>query len=56
MSNQLTDDELAVLRQLIVADSRRQWIVSSFAGAARYITAILAAWLILKEAIPWVGK
>ena len=56
MTRPLTEDELAALRQLLLADNRRQWVVSSLAGAARYITAILAAWLILKEAIPWVGK
>jgi len=51
---QLSDEELKALRALIVADARRQWVVSSMAGGARWITAILAAWLIIKEAIPWV--
>ena len=55
MKDQLTDEELARVRELIVADARRQWVVSSLAGGARWITAIIAAWLILKEAwIPWV--
>jgi len=54
MSDQLSDDELAALRQLIVADSRRQWVVSSLAGAARWVGAIIGTWLLVKEILPWL--
>lgn len=54
MSEQLSDEELKALRALITADARRQWVVSSMAGGARWITALLACWLIVKEALPWV--
>ena len=56
MKDQLTEDELARVRELIVASARQQWVLASLAGGARWISAIIAAWLILKEAwIPW-GK
>jgi len=51
---QLTKEELAALRQLLLADSRRQWIVSSFAGAARWVGAIIGTWLLVKEILPWL--
>jgi len=54
MSKQLTEEELDRVRDLLLADARRQWVVSSLAGSARWVTAILAAWLIFKEAIPWI--
>jgi F0F1-type ATP synthase assembly protein I len=55
MSEQFSDEELAALRALIIADARRQWVVSSLAGGARWITAILAAWLIFREVLTsWV--
>jgi len=54
MSKQLTDEELAALRQLLLADSRRQWVVSSLAGAARWIGAIIGTWLLVKEILPWL--
>ena len=54
MSQPLNEKELAALRQLIVADSRRQWVVSSLAGAARWIGAIIGTWLLVKEVLPWL--
>jgi len=54
MSKQLTDEELAALRQLLLADSRRQWIVSSLAGGARWVGAIIGTWLLVKEILPWL--
>jgi len=54
MSEQLSDEELKSLRSLILADARRQWVVSSLAGGARWLTALLGAWILLKEIVPWV--
>ena len=58
MAEQLSDEELKRLRELITADARRQWLVSSIAGAARWIAVVLGAWLALRglisEAMPWV--
>jgi len=54
MSQPLTEDELAALRKLLLASSRQQWIVSSLAGAARWVGAIIGTWLLVKEILPWL--
>ena len=55
----LTADETERLRELLVADGRRQWAFSALAAASKWIVAIAAGWLAVKgiiaEALPW-GK
>ena len=54
----LTAEEMLRLRELLVADGRRRWLISALAGASKWIVAIAAAWLAVKgliaEAFPWV--
>lgn len=60
MNGPLTEKETEKLRELLQADSRRQWLVSSIAGSARWIAIVIGAWLMLKgiivEALPWAVK
>jgi len=62
-----TDDEIEKIKRLVseaeqieellTADTRRKWLVSSIGGAARWIALVIGAWLALKgfiaEALPW---
>ena len=44
----LSEEELKVLRALILADARRQWIVSSLRGVSVWLAAIAGGYLALK--------
>lgn len=44
----LSDEELIAARALILADQRRQWLVSGLKSVAGWIAAVSAAYLILK--------
>jgi len=56
----LTEEELAQLRALLLADARRQWLVSSLANVAKWIAVVGGGWLVFKglmsEAGTWLGK
>ena len=60
MSEQLTDEELAALRQLILADARRQWVVSGIKAIAGYLAIIAGGYLAFKgmvgDFIGWGGR
>jgi len=60
MSDQLSDEELAALRQLIMADARRQWVVSGIKGVAGYIAVIAGGYLafkgLLADFLQWGAK
>ena len=60
MTDQLTDEELAAIRQLILADSRRQWIVSGVKSIAGYLAIIAGGYLAFKgligDFIQWGSK
>ena len=48
MSEQLSDEELAAVRSLILADSRRQWVVSGIKAIAGYLAIIAGGYLAFK--------
>jgi len=56
----LTEEELKKLRALLLADSRRQWLVSSLSGAAKWIAVIIGGWVAFKvgaeEVKVWLTK
>ena len=60
MSDQLTAEELAALRQLLLADARRQWVVSGIKGVAGYLAIIAGGYLAFKgligDLIAWGSK
>jgi hypothetical protein len=45
---ELTDDELRRIRELLVADARRQWLVSAIRGISIWLAAIAGGYLALK--------
>ncbi len=60
MSDPLSAEELAALRQLILADSRRQWVVSGIKAVAGYLAIIAGGYLAFKgligDFIAWGSK
>lgn len=57
MSDQLSDDELKHLRDLMIADKRRQWLVTIIKSAAVWITAVSAGYLAFKNVLSeLIGK
>jgi len=58
--SELTEDELKALRQLLLADSRRQWVVSGIKGVAGYLAIIAGGYLAFKgligDFIQWGSK
>lgn len=60
MNQQLSDEELVAVRALILADARRQWIVSAIKGVASYLAIIAAGYLafrgMIADFIGWGGK
>lgn len=58
MDRPFTPSERQHLRELMTADQRRQWVVSAIKSLAIWISAVAAAWLILKEQITalWAHK
>ena len=44
----LSDEELKDLRALLLADARRQWLVSALKGVSVWIAAIAGGYLALK--------
>lgn len=60
MSEQLSDEELAAIRALILADSRRQWIVSGIKGVSVWLAALATGYLAFKsliaDAIGWAVR
>ena len=51
MSTQWSDDELKHLRELLVADKRRAWAISTIKSMAIYITAVSGGYLAFKGVI-----
>jgi len=47
----LTEEEIAALRQLLIADQRRVWLVSSLRAIALWIAALSGAYISLKSAL-----
>lgn len=57
MSTQLSDDELKHLRELMVADKRRQWLVSGIRQIALWLAGVAAGYVALKNMLAeMVGK
>jgi len=60
MSDQLSDEELEALRSLLLADARRQWVVSGIKGVAGYIAIIAGGYLafkgLLADLVSWGAK
>ena len=44
----LTEREVAELRDLLVADRRRRWAVSTIAGASRWIAIVIGAYFAIR--------
>lgn len=44
----LTDEELRQLRALMLADARRQWLVTAIKGVSIWVAALAAGYLALK--------
>ena len=57
MSDHLSEEELKKVRGLLLADQRRQWVISSLAGLSKWIAGIGAGWFALKalaiDAVAW---
>ena len=47
----LSDEELIALRDIMTADSRRQWLISGAKAVAIWIAAIAGGWLAFRQAI-----
>jgi len=60
MNQQLSDEELEALRQLILADSRRQWVISGIKAVAGYLAIVAGGYLAFKgmvgDFIGWGAK
>ena len=44
----LSESEIAALRQLLQSDQRRQWLISGIKAISLWLVAIGAAWLSVK--------
>lgn len=51
MSEQLSEDELKHLRELMVADKRRQWLVSGIRQVALWVAGVVAGYVALKNMV-----
>jgi hypothetical protein len=53
----LTDEEVAAIRSILTADSRRRWAISALGATAKWVAALAAGWLAVKgflaEAMTW---
>ena len=57
MSEQLSDEELKHVRELMMADKRRQWLVSSIRQIALWLAGVSAGYLAFKNLLAeLVGK
>lgn len=57
MSEQLSDEELKHVRELMTADKRRQWLVSSIRQLALWLAGVSAGYLAFKNLLAeLVGK
>ena len=60
MQDPLSEEEIAMLRALILADARRQWVVSGIKAVSLWIAALSGGYLAFRGAIAdmlgWAGK
>jgi hypothetical protein len=51
MSEQLSDEEVAELRALLLASARQQWVLAGIRGVATYIAIIAGGYLAFRSLI-----
>jgi len=60
MTTPLSDEELKALRSLILADARRQWVVSGIKAVSTYVAILAAGYLAFKgmvgDFLGWGGR